>query len=92
MGVHKPEWVEGCVSVLAGAARDGLELYRTRPLRLFDPQEEVMVFYAVPEGPPARLSWRRGAFLMVRFEGPERIASERWRDRSGTQLRDYNKN
>ena len=88
---HKPERVERRVSVLAGADVGGVEVARERPLRLFDPAEEVKVLYAVPEGPPARFSWRRVAFLMVRFEGPERIAPEWWRDRSGTRLRDYYK-
>lgn len=88
---HKPERVERRVSVLAGADVGGVEVARERPLRLFDPAEEVKVLYAVPDGPPARFSWRRAAFLMVRFEGPERIAPEWWRDRSGTRLRDYYK-
>ena len=77
--------------VLAGGTAQMPELMRERPLRLFDPPEEVVVLYAVPEGPPARFSWRRVAFLMTRFEGPERIAPEWWRDRSGTRLRDYYK-
>ncbi|RKE96695.1 protein ImuB [Sulfitobacter guttiformis] len=88
---HKPERVEARVPVLAGVPAEGIEVARERPLRLFDPPEEVMVLYAVPEGPPARFSWRRVTFLMVRFEGPERIAPEWWRDRSGTRLRDYYK-
>ena len=88
---HRPERVEGRVSVLAGVPAGAVEVARERPLRLFDPAEEVAVLYAVPEGPPARFRWRRVAFLMVRFEGPERIAPEWWRDRAGTRLRDYYK-
>ena len=88
---HRPERVEGRVSVLAGAPAGAFEVVRERPLRLFDPAEEVAVLYAVPEGPPARFRWRRVAFLMTRFEGPERIAPEWWRDRAGTRLRDYYK-
>ena len=88
---HRPERVEGRMPVLAGGTAQMPELMRERPLRLFDPPEEVVVLYAVPEGPPARFSWRRVAFLMTRFEGPERIAPEWWRDRSGTRLRDYYK-
>jgi protein ImuB len=86
---HRPERVEGRVPALAAAGGPAPDLARARPLRLFDPPEEVAVLYAVPEGPPARFRWRRVAFLMVRFEGPERIAPEWWRDRSGTRLRDY---
>jgi len=60
-----------------------------RPLRLFDPPEEVRVVYAVPEGPPAQFVWRRVTHRVTRFAGPERIAPEWWRDRPGTRLRDY---
>lgn len=88
---HKPERVARAVPALAGGEEAAVEVARERPLRLFDPAEEVVVLYAVPEGPPARFSWRRVAFLMVRFEGPERIAPEWWRDRAGTRLRDYYK-
>ena len=88
---HKPERVEERMPVLAGAAVPAPVMTKDRPLRLFDPAEEIVVLYAVPEGPPARFSWRRVAFLMTRFEGPERIAPEWWRDRSGTRLRDYYK-
>ena len=88
---HRPERVERRASVLAGVPVGEVAVLRERPLRLFDPAEEVVVLYAVPEGPPARFRWRRVAFLMTRFEGPERIAPEWWRDRSGTRLRDYYK-
>ncbi|WP_299564919.1 DNA polymerase Y family protein [uncultured Sulfitobacter sp.] len=86
---HKPERVEGRVPALAGQIEPPPQVLRERPLRLFDPPEEVAVLYAVPEGPPARFRWRRVAFVMARFEGPERIAPEWWRDRPGTRLRDY---
>ncbi|MEH6646403.1 Y-family DNA polymerase [Sulfitobacter sp.] len=88
---HKPERVEARVPALVGAVQGAPEMLRARPLRLFDPPEEIAVLYAVPEGPPARFAWRRVVFLMTRFEGPERIAPEWWRDRSGTRLRDYYK-
>jgi len=94
---HRPERVEGRMPALAsttgvaGRAGAAPEILRERPLRLFDPPEEVSVIYAVPEGPPARFAWRRVALRVVRFEGPERIAPEWWRDRAGTRLRDYYK-
>ncbi len=90
---HRPERVERAVPALADGGGDAQTVLvaRARPLRLFDPPEEVAVLYAVPEGPPARFRWRRVAFLMTRFEGPERIAPEWWRDRAGTRLRDYYK-
>lgn len=89
---YRPERVEGRIPALAGSATGGApQRLRERPLRLFDPAEQIAVLYAVPEGPPARFSWRRVVFLVARFEGPERIAPEWWRDRSGTRLRDYYK-
>ncbi len=88
---HVPERVEGRVAALAGDARAAPALVKERPLRLLEPAEEIAVLYAVPEGPPARFRWRRVAYLTARFEGPERIAPEWWRDRPGTRLRDYYK-
>ena len=64
---------------------------RDRPLRIFDPAEELRVLYAVPEGAPAQFRWRRVTFRTARYEGPERIAPEWWQDRPGTRLRDYYK-
>lgn len=60
-----------------------------RPIRLFDPPEEIRVLYAVPDGPPAQFVWRRQTLRAARFAGPERIAPEWWRDRPGVRLRDY---
>ena len=60
-----------------------------RPLRLFEPPEEVRVIYAVPEGPPVQFVWRRRTHRITRYQGPERIAPEWWHDRTGTRLRDY---
>ena len=60
-----------------------------RPLRLFQPPEEIRVLYAIPEGPPAQFVWRRQTLRVARHAGPERIAPEWWLDRPGTRLRDY---
>lgn len=88
---HIPERVEARVPALAGVVEPPLDVMRARPLRLLDPPEEIVVLYAVPEGPPARFRWRRVSYLMTRFEGPERVAPEWWRDKPGTRLRDYYK-
>lgn len=64
-------------------------LLSPRPIRLFDPPEEIRVLYAVPDGPPAQFVWRRQTLRAARFAGPERIAPEWWRDRPGVRLRDY---
>ncbi|WP_348541460.1 Y-family DNA polymerase [Sulfitobacter albidus] len=87
---HKPERAEARVPALSGVAEAPPARRATaRPLRLFEPAEEIAVLYAVPEGPPARFRWRRVRYRVVRFEGPERIAPEWWRDRPETRLRDY---
>ena len=88
---HVPERVEGRVAALAGAPEGRAVVTRERPLRLLEPPEEIAVLYAVPEGPPARFRWRRVSYLTARYEGPERVAPEWWRDRPGTRLRDYYK-
>ncbi|WP_310496133.1 DNA polymerase Y family protein [Sandarakinorhabdus sp.] len=62
----------------------------TRPLRLFDPPQPIEVLAEVPDGPPRRFRWRRRLHEITRHEGPERIASQWWRRRSGDGLtRDY---
>lgn len=50
-----------------------------RPIRLFDPPEPIDVIADVPDGPPVRLRWRRVFHVVVKAEGPERIAPEWWR-------------
>lgn len=65
-----------------------------RPVQLFDPPEPIDVIAEVPDGPPYRFRWRRKLREVMRYEGPERIASEWWhgsRDPLGrTRLtRDY---
>jgi protein ImuB len=37
------------------------------------------VLAEIPEGPPARFTWRRVTHRVVKSEGPERIAPEWWR-------------
>jgi protein ImuB len=60
-----------------------------RPLRLFDRPEEILVIAQVPDGPPARFVWRRATHLVVRAEGPERIAMDWWRAGGDALTRDY---
>jgi len=62
-----------------------------RPLRLFDPPHPVgAVMSEVPDGPPVRFTWRGRAYVIARWEGPERIAAEWWRRRNrGGRPRDY---
>ncbi len=60
-----------------------------RPERILDPAEEVAVLYALPEGPPARFTWRRRVHTVARVAGPERIAPEWWAERAHIRARDY---
>ena len=50
-----------------------------RPIRLFDPPEPIDVIADVPDGPPVRFRWRRVFHVVIKAEGPERIAPEWWR-------------
>ena len=45
----------------------------------------------IPEGPPARFTWRRVTRRVVKAEGPERIAPEWWLElsRSLECVRDF---
>lgn len=54
-----------------------------RPLQLFDPPQPISVIAEIPDGPPRRFQWRRASHLIVRYEGPERVASEWWRRKDG---------
>jgi len=92
---HIPERHESWGPAMTGVQRPASPVTQplpdrhARPLRLFEPPEELRVIYAVPEGPPAQFVWRRVTHKITRFAGPERIAPEWWRDRPGTRLRDY---
>ena len=62
----------------------------TRPIRLFARPEPIEATAEVPDGPPAQFTWRRVRYVVVRAEGPERIATEWWHDATGHALaRDY---
>jgi protein ImuB len=62
----------------------------TRPFHLFDPPQPIEVVAEVPDGPPHQFRWRRQAYAVRRYEGPERIAAEWWRRRdNGGLTRDY---
>ncbi len=59
-----------------------------RPLQLFEPPQPIEALAEVPDGPPVRFRWGPVAHRVVHAEGPERIASEWWRDPTGA-TRDY---
>lgn len=60
-----------------------------RPIQMFDPPQPIEVVAEVPDGPPRRFRWRRKVHDITRFEGPERIAHEWWRQRGEGLSRDY---
>ena len=47
------------------------------------------MLYALPEGPPARFTWRHVIHDVARVAGPERIAPEWWREKGHARARDY---
>lgn len=60
------------------------------PLRIFETPEPVEVLAEVPDGPPRKFIWRRVPRLVLKADGPRRIAPEWWRlDEPRARARDY---
>lgn len=82
-GSHIPERAEVRVPALAGKKAFGTtEPAASHPMRppfLFTTPEPITVLAEVPEGPPARFTWRRVSHTVAKAEGPERIEPEWWR-------------
>ena len=70
------------------------QVERRPPLMLARP-EPISVVAEVPDGPPARFTWRRVERRVAKAQGPERIAPEWWRalglgdDQKRPRPRDY---
>ncbi len=62
---------------------------RPRPLLMFAPAEPAEVMAPVPEGPPRRFRWRGVLHAVAKAQGPERIATEWWRNGATAPTRDY---
>jgi protein ImuB len=85
---HIPELAQSARSALARgvlAARSNASAWhgQTKPQRpplLFANPEPLSVLAEIPEGPPARFTWRHVSRRVVKAEGPERIAPEWWRE------------
>ncbi len=60
-----------------------------RPLKLLPSPEPVKVIAEVPDGPPARMVWRRIGYRFLKASGPERIGVEWWQPGEGALTRDY---
>jgi protein ImuB len=70
----------GSLARNAGApALDG-QAKPQRPPLLFERPEPLTVLAEIPEGPPARFTWRHVSRRVVKAEGPERITPEWWRE------------
>ncbi|HZV83587.1 MAG TPA: DNA polymerase Y family protein [Brevundimonas sp.] len=59
-----------------------------RPILLLDPPEPIEALAELPDGAPARFTWRRLPRRVTRADGPERLSPEWWRPRpDGRQAR-----
>ena len=91
---HIPERAEAARPALSASgapARTDVPGQAPRPAFLLASPEAIRVIAEVPEGPPARFTWRRVERRVVRAQGPERIAPEWWREIGGrtSRTRDY---
>ncbi len=77
---HVPERAQNTLPALAGSALwpEQIASKPSRPCLLLAEPEPLDVLAEIPEGPPARFTWRRVARRVVKAEGPERIAPEWW--------------
>jgi len=77
---HVPERAISRIPALAGMPELSWALPTgpQRPALLLDHPEPIRVLAEVPEGAPARFTWRRVEHRIVRAEGPQRIAPEWW--------------
>jgi protein ImuB len=84
---HIPELAQNLRSAFAGPSlwpESDLSKPQRPPL-LFTRPEPVSVIAEIPEGPPARFTWRHVSRRVTKAEGPERIAPEWWRTPSPGQ-------
>lgn len=90
---HIPELAQATRSAFAGLPNwEGDTTKPPRPPFLLVRPEPLAVMAEIPEGPPARFTWRRVNRRVTKAQGPERIAPEWWRalDReSKPRPRDY---
>jgi len=87
---HLPEHADALVPATAppAAAVDADPGLR-RPVKILSHPEEIEALAQIPDGPPARFSWRRVSYRLVRASGPERIADEWRRQENAKPTRDY---
>jgi len=77
---HIPELAQRLRSAFAGPSFWPVQSDKPpRPPLLLAKPEPLTVLAEIPEGPPARFTWRRVTRRVTKSEGPERIAPEWWR-------------
>lgn len=77
---HIPELAQRLRSAFAGPSFWPVQPAKPpRPPLLLASPEPLTVLAEIPEGPPARFTWRRVTRRVIKSEGPERIAPEWWR-------------
>jgi protein ImuB len=83
---HLPERAETLPPVTGGVPASWpaseQETEKPRPLLILPHAEPTEVTALVPDGPPRRFRWRGATYEIAGAQGPERIASEWWRNRS----------
>lgn len=79
--LRRPAQASRPASALPPAAA---ETQPPRPILIFERPEPIEVVAEIPDGPPARFTWRRVSRRVRRSEGPERIAPEWWLELGGT--------
>jgi protein ImuB len=86
---HIPELAQALRSAFAGPSLwpAPASAKPPRPPLLFPKPEPVAVLAEIPEGPPARFTWRHVTRRVVKSEGPERIAPEWWRALKSSPVR-----
>jgi protein ImuB len=90
---HIPELAQSTCSAFAGLPIwTGAPEKPPRPPLLLARPEPLHVMAEIPEGPPARFTWRRVNRRVIKAEGPERIAPEWWKTleaKTKARTRDY---
>lgn len=86
---HIPERAQTLLAPGAPAPKDSFDpvIAQRRPPFLLARPEPLEALAEVPDGAPRAFRWRRRLHRVARAEGPERIASEWWREAGPT--RDY---
>jgi len=83
---HVPERAVKRVAPLSGASGRAWNPEQPRPVRLLQKPQRVEAFAVAPDDPPAFFKWQGRTHKVCRAEGPERIASEWWREAWADQL------